>query len=120
MLQINNASCHKSQMHTSILTRSPLFLFLSLSVCVSARAAIAAEAPPRERLLMDFGWRFQPGDPADAGKIFDYPEVKSLGKTNAEDIEQEAKLAAGQPDPVANNLGGGVSFVKNDFDDKNW
>jgi beta-galactosidase len=82
-------------------------------------AATAAESP-RERLLMDFNWRFQLGDAPDAGRIFDYPEVKNLSKTHLDEIGEGQKLIENLPDPVENNLGGKVSFVKPGFDDSHW
>lgn len=75
---------------------------------------------PRERLLMDFGWRFNLGDAPDAGTRFNFPEPKSLDKTEKNEIGLEGILAATQPDPVAINPGGDVSFVQPGFDDSGW
>jgi beta-galactosidase len=75
---------------------------------------------PRERLLMDFNWRFHLGDTPDAGSQFDYPEVKDLAKTRVDEIGEGARLVASLPDLAAMNLGGGVAFVKPDFDDSGW
>lgn len=74
----------------------------------------------RERLLMDFNWRFTLGDPADAGGQFDYPEQEKLHKTEIEDRQLEAELAAKRIDAAAVNLGGDVSYVQPDFNDKKW
>src|ERR1700759_4820844 len=87
-------------------------LFFSLGV-------LAAHSP-RARLLLDFNWRFHLGDAADAGDKFDFPEVKDLTKTRVNEIGKGAELTADLPDPVSNNLGAGVSFVKPDFDDAGW
>src|SRR4051812_20753699 len=46
-----------------------LLLFATLVLCGPVYAADA----PRERLLMDFGWRFQNGDPSEVGTSLDYP-----------------------------------------------
>jgi beta-galactosidase len=81
--------------------------------------AMAADSP-RERLLMDFNWRFRLGDAPDAGAQFDYPEVKDLSKTRLNEIGQGAKLIADLPDPAGSNLGADVSFAKPDFDDSSW
>src|SRR3954463_15022147 len=81
---------------------------------------VSAADSPRERLLMEFNWRFHLGDAPDAGAKFDYPEVKNLAKTTINEIGQGAKLIADLPDPVASNLGDDVSFVKPDFDDNTW
>jgi beta-galactosidase len=82
-------------------------------------SAMAAESP-RERWLMDFNWRFELGDAPDAGTNFDYPEVKSLAKTHLDEIGEGAKLIEKLPDPVENNLGANVSFVKPGYDDRHW
>ncbi len=79
-----------------------------------------AHAAPRERLLMDFGWRFQQGDPADAGAVFDYPEQEWIDKTRQKDRDLEAKLAPTRPDAAATNLGASVSFVQPGFNDGAW
>ena len=50
----------------------------ALVLCCCAMAlppAASAQTSPRERVLMDFGWRFQNGDPAEVGKTLDYPEA---------------------------------------------
>src|SRR6185312_315532 len=75
---------------------------------------------PRERLLMDFNWRFHLGDAPDAGAKFDYPEVPDLAKTRLNEVGVGAQLIANLPDPVASNLGAGVSFVQPIFDDTRW
>jgi beta-galactosidase len=82
-------------------------------------SALAAESP-RERILMDFNWRFHLGDAPDAGNIFEYPEVRDLAKTRLNEIGEGDKLIANLPDPVETNLGSNVSFVKPTFDDGRW
>src|SRR5437870_5380680 len=79
-------------------------------------AGSAAESP-RERLLMDFNWRFQLGDAPDAGTLFDYPEVNDLAQTRLNEIGQGAILIEKLSDPTESNLGVNVSFVKASFDD---
>jgi beta-galactosidase len=58
----------------------------------------AAQIAPRERLLMDYGWRFYIGDAPDAGNLFDYPEFKRLDKTRPDDDAWEAANAPSQVD----------------------
>src|ERR1700722_15366414 len=89
--------------------------FITLAVVTG----FAAESP-RERLSLDFGWRFQLGDAPDAGNIFDYTEVKDLTKTHVEEVGLEEKLASGLPNPAVVNLGGKVSFAQPGFDDSKW
>jgi len=47
---------------------------------ISASFLLAANTTSRERLLMDFGWRFHLGDAPDAGDQFYYPEFARLDK----------------------------------------
>ena len=106
-------------MRHSLCPALPVQQFIALGIVLLSLSAPAAESP-RERLLMDFNWRFHLGDAPDAGKIFDYPEVRDLAKTRLNEIGQGAKLIADLPDPVENNLGSNVSFVKPSFDDSRW
>ncbi|HEY4760232.1 MAG TPA: beta-galactosidase GalA, partial [Thermoguttaceae bacterium] len=80
----------------------------------------AENASGRERLLLDFGWRFKLADPDGVGKLFDYPEVFDLAKCRKNDEELEAKLVPQRVDAAKVNLGADVSYVKADFDDGNW
>jgi len=81
--------------------------------------AVPAADLPRERLRLDFSWRFHLGDAPDAGTNFDYPEVADLAKTRVEAAGLEGELA-NLSDTVARNPGGGVSFVQPKFDDRGW
>ncbi|HSY18702.1 MAG TPA: glycoside hydrolase family 2 TIM barrel-domain containing protein, partial [Candidatus Acidoferrales bacterium] len=87
--------------------------------CLLASASFASGSP-RERLLLDFNWKFYLGDAPDVGTNFYYPEVKDLSKTHVDEVGMAEKLAAALPDPVAVNLGGNVSFAQPKFDDKDW
>jgi beta-galactosidase len=99
------------------LTR-PVFQILLCLAFIFAGQALADS--PRERLLMDFGWRFHLGDAPDAGNRFNFNEPTRLDKTTLGEIGLAGTLAAAQPDPVAVNLGGNVSFVQPAFDDRSW
>jgi len=90
-------------------------LFVLLFAC---RLLHAADAP-REKLLLDANWKFSHGDPAAAGKMFDYPE-SDLSKQGAKSEAKENELAAKRPDEVKTNLGGGVTWVQAGFDDAQW
>jgi beta-galactosidase len=105
-----------------ILTRSIPHIVLSSAVGCFVFASLGAVAAtsPRETLLFDFNWRFHLGDASDAGTQFDYPEVRDLAKTRVDEVDENTRLAANRPDPVANNLGAAVSFVQPGFDDKSW
>jgi beta-galactosidase len=97
----------------------PVKTFLVICAVTLSFAAMAQDSP-RERLLMDFNWRFQLGDAPDAGTNFDYPEVKNLAKTRLDEIGVGEKLIVKLPDPVETNLGANVSFVKPGFNDSYW
>ncbi len=100
----------------------PLLLLQRFLVAFALTLACAATAAgsPRERLLMDFNWRFQLGDAPDASNQFDYPEVSDLAKTRLNEIGKGAEFIANLPDPAASNPGSNVSFVKPDFDASSW
>jgi len=94
---------------------------MSLPALVTAGAGrVSAADSPREKVLMDFEWKFHLGDAPDAGKQFNYPEVKDLAKTRANEVGLEGTLAADLPDPPMDELGKDVSFVQPGFDDRNW
>lgn len=79
---------------------------------------VLAESP-REKLLLDFGWKFHLGDAPDAKRQFDYPEVSDLAKTRIDEIGREGDSSECS-DYDSNNLGGSVSFVQSSFDDSSW
>jgi len=82
-----------------------------------AHALFAADAAAvRQKALLDFNWTFHLGDAPDAGSIFDYPEVADLAKTHLDELGREGDLAT-LADP---DLGGKVSFVQPDFNDRDW
>ena len=89
---------------------------LALTLCTNW--TIAADSP-RQRLLIDDGWRFTLGDPSDAGRTFVYPEPGRLDKTSPRDVQQ-AKIAATRPSAAETNLGSNISCVSADFDDHAW
>jgi len=93
---------------------------LTALLFTAATSLFAAQAAPRQRLLMDFGWRFYMGDVPDAGTQFDYPEFKRLDKTRPDDDAWEAANAPLQVDAAKTNLGHQVSFVQPGFDASGW
>ncbi|MDQ2739935.1 MAG: beta-galactosidase, partial [Actinomycetota bacterium] len=95
-------------------------VFVSVFLIAPAFGAVPAAAPSRERLLMDFGWRFTNGDPADVGDTLDYSEGDRLDKATTGEIAAENLRAASRPDPAAVNLGGTISYVQKGFQDTGW
>jgi len=125
-----------------------------MAVCVAVAGALPlvaraneAAAMPRERLSLDQGWRFQPGDPPGVDGQFDY-DVRPLVQDNEDGKAADARpQRASSPHggdktvlrpwilPTANaliadparrharppgNPGGDLPFVQRDFDDSAW
>ncbi len=101
-----------------IRSHSTLRLSVRISVCIALAgglmggfgAASGAESP-RERVLLDFGWRFHLGDAPDAGSNFVYTEVRDLAKTRI----PELGIDPGPGIPTND-----VSFARVKFNDKSW
>lgn len=105
-----------------MITNRPFALLRSAVTCglvLLTSALVYAADAPREKLLLNPNWKFSNGDPADAGKLFDYPESDSKKQT-PESEKKEAELAAKRVDPVKTNLGSGITWVKPEFDDSKW
>lgn len=83
-------------------------------------SATVARAAPRERILLDSGWRFHRGEAPDAGLMFEYAEADRLDKIEADALAGEPALEARRFDVVAANLGSGLGFVQPAFDDEAW
>lgn len=123
------------------------FAGLSLLLLGTAVSASAAETQPRERILIDNGWRFTMGDPADAppGLFYDVrPQVKQSADGKAADARPDeaekldaAKVPVLKPwilptgnaflkDPAKRYVrpvgdpGRDVSYVSSKFDDRSW
>src|SRR5882724_9556506 len=96
-----------------------LAVFLAINVLADA---------PRERLLLDSGWRFQLGDPADLTNVSEtnvayYPEINDLAKIQTSALSgpgSDTNLATLRPDPVATHMGENVSTVQTNFNDSTW
>src|SRR5690348_15009772 len=94
---------------------------LLIAILASAIATHADPAiNPREHLLLDFHWRFQPGDPTDVGKMFDYPEPTDLMKVRKADLANWEKMESAQVDAAKAHLGEQLPIVQGGFDDSNW
>lgn len=88
--------------------------FVLLSVAATSFAA-------RERLLLDFGWKFHLGDPTGVDPaLFAYPEVDALERTARAHLEEEPKLVPLRRTPADINAASPVSFAQPDFDDRAW
>lgn len=76
-----------------------LILFTAVLLC--PLVSVAGTSPPRERLLMDFGWRFAFGHATDPAKDFD-------------------PAPAGEAFNYLAKAGNGRGAAKMDFDDHDW
>jgi beta-galactosidase len=93
---------------------------LLFAVLLLAATTLPAAESPRQRLLMDFGWKFNLGDDPGAGKELDYPEYQRLDKTRPDDDKIDAQLAPLRVDAASVNLGHELSFVQPGFDTGAW
>ena len=93
---------HKIIMERTILSIAGSFLLGASALAATNASSAAGDSSAaarvqgesgREKLLMDFNWKFHLGDAPDAGAKFDYPEVRNLAKTQIEDIGKEGELA---------------------------
>jgi len=102
------------------------FRIAACAVTFGLCAVVAFADPPRERILMDAGWRFHLGDPTDITNASEtnvtyYPEISNLEKLQSSDVSgptSETNLMTLRP-PLA-GLGQNVSFVQTNFNDSAW
>jgi beta-galactosidase len=114
---------------------------------LAGSGALATDASPRERVLLEEGWRFHKGDPEDFAATLDYdvrPEITRSADGKAADTrpEQAIRIPAGSKYvlkpwilPTGNaflrdktrwhvrppgNPGGDHPFVQADFNDSTW
>ena len=102
-----------------MLPRSRLLRRVSLLVSLFGLAVSASAA--RERLLLDFGWKFHLGDPAGLDPaVFAYPEVDALERTARAHLEEEPKLVPQRRTVADINAVASVAFAQPGFDDSGW
>jgi beta-galactosidase len=104
---------------------------LATAFCILTFVGFAsdANAAPRERTLIDSGWRFQLGDPPDVltnaaeTNVTYYPEIPDLAKLQSSEVSgttSETYMETLRADPVATHMGENVSVVKTNFNDSSW
>ena len=91
-----------------------LYLFFSLLASVSVGQSIS---PPRERLSLDVGWRFQKGDPAEAAGKLAYDKIKDWILPTGNDFTIDPAQRKSRP---AGDLGADVTYTQAGFDDSGW
>ena len=93
---------------------------------IAPNTRVSFTASPRARILLDAGWRFQLGDPADVTtNVTYYPEISDLAKLDADEVgsgtkRSETYMETIRVDPIATHAGENVSFVQTNYDDSAW
>src|SRR5882724_5910924 len=107
-----------SGLHTLLGAWVGVCLFVSLGWTAEESARPKAG---RERLLLDFGWRFHLGDPDGLDPaVFAYPEVDALERTARAHLDGEPKLVPLRRTAADINAAPPVSFAQPEFDDTSW
>ncbi|MFT4177222.1 MAG: beta-galactosidase GalB [Luteolibacter sp.] len=89
--------------------------FFHLFLCAGLVSSVfAADAPVRQRVSLNTGWRFQKSDSPDAGERLTYQNLKSWLLPQGNPFRDQA---VPQPQAV---FSGSVEFAKSDFNDKSW
>ncbi len=91
---------------------------------IAANTTVSFTTPPRQRILLDAGWRFRLGDPADVTTdVTYYPEIASLMKLTTSELSgpgSESYYETNRINIFATHAGENVSFVQTNFDDSAW
>ena len=94
---------------------------------IAANTRVCFTASPRNRILLDAGWRFQLGDPVDVTtNVTYYPEISDLAKLDASEVgsatntSSESYMETIRVDPIATHAGENVSFVQTNYNDSAW
>jgi len=94
---------------------------------IAVNTLVSFTASLRTRILLDTGWRFQLGDPADVTtNVTYYPEISDLAKLDAGEVGSATNTASEtymetiRVDILATQAGENVSFVQTNYDDSAW
>jgi beta-galactosidase len=94
---------------------------------IAANTLVSFTVYPRNRVLLDAGWRFQLGDPVDVTtNVTYYPEIADLAKLDASEvgsatnISSESYMETIRIDPIATHAGENVSYVQTNYNDSGW
>jgi beta-galactosidase len=90
-----------------------VLLTLLTGVCLRAAEAVA----PRERVLLNDGWRFYKGDPQWMSPQFDYTAIKPWILPSATPMLGATSPKLARP---AGNLGGDLECVRTEYNDSGW
>jgi beta-galactosidase len=110
-------------LHT-VLERTFTTGFILMLGLASAQAAGQSTAAPRQRILMDAGWRFQLGDPPDVTtNVSYYPEIPHIQQLQQDQVSgprSETFYETNRADIFATHAGEDVSFVRTNYNDNAW
>jgi beta-galactosidase len=94
---------------------------------IATDTLVSFTASPRNRILLDAGWRFQLGDPLDVTtNVTYYPEIPDLAKLTAAEVgsatntSSETYMETIRIDPIATHAGENVSYVQTNYNDSGW
>jgi len=94
---------------------------------IAANTRVSFTASPRNRILLDAGWRFQLGDPADVTtNVTWYPEIPDLAKLDPDETGSatntlsETYMESIRVNIFATLAGENVSFVQTNYNDSAW
>ncbi|MGP8199592.1 MAG: beta-galactosidase GalA [Limisphaerales bacterium] len=99
---------------------------------IAPNTLVGLTASPRQRILLDAGWRFELGDPPDVltnsaeTNVTYYPEIPDLAKLDFTEIgsatntSSESYMETIRIDPIATQMGQNVSFVQTNYNDSAW
>jgi beta-galactosidase len=99
---------------------------------IAPNTLVSFTASPRQRILLDAGWRFELGDPPDVltnsaeTNVTYYPEIPDLAKLDYTEIgsatntSSESYMETIRIDPIATQMGQNVSFVQTNYNDSAW
>ena len=117
MYFVVNTFAPKMTSHTNLSQPGGCSLIVTLIIALNC---IAAAAPPpgpvRERLSLDYGWRFTKGDPPLAGAALSYTSIKPWMNATGNEFVKDGTPATRPP----GNPGGDVAYTRPDFDDSGW
>jgi len=91
---------------------------------IAANTLVSFTVSPRNRILLDAGWRFQLGDPVDVTtNVTYYPEIPDLAKLDSTEVtgtSSETYFETNRVDIFATHAGENVSFVQTNYNDSVW
>ncbi len=85
----------------------------------SSRILAQSEGSPRVRLSLNLDWRFQKGDPEDAGGALAWEKIRTRVNATGDELKKQGEPSRSIPGDIA-DPGSGISYVRPEFDDQGW